>query len=42
MKIKDIPTFEQLNKLNINAFEVSSDDETLSPEYNKENYYEEA
>ena len=31
MKIKDIPTFERLNNLNINVFELSSSDKTLSP-----------
>ena len=29
MKIKDIPTFERLNNLNINVFELSANDKTL-------------
>ena len=33
MKIKDIPTFERLNILNINVFELSANDKTLSPKY---------
>ena len=41
MKIKDIPTFERLNNLNINVFELSANDKTLSPKYVNKNYYEE-
>ena len=41
MKIKDIPTFEILNKLNINVFELSANDKSLSPKYVNKNYYEE-
>ena len=41
MKIKDIPTFEGLNKLNINVFELSANDKTLSPKYVNKNYYDE-
>ena len=41
MKIIDIPTFERLNNLNINVFELSSNDKTLSPNYVKKNYYDE-
>ena len=41
MKIKDIPTFEKLNNLNINVFELSANDKTLSPKYVNKNYYEE-
>ena len=31
MKIKDIPTFERLNNLNIDVFELSANDKTLHP-----------
>ena len=41
MKIKDIPTFERLNNLNINVFQISANDKTLSPKYVNENYYDE-
>ena len=41
MKIKDIPTFERINKLNINVFELSGNDETLSFKYINKNYYDE-
>ena len=41
MKIKDIPTFERLINLNINVFELSANDETLSPKYVNKNYYDE-
>ena len=41
MKIKDIPTFERLNNLKINVFELSTNDKTLSPKYVKKNYYDE-
>ena len=41
MKIKDIPTFERLNNLNINVFEVSANDKSLSPKYVNKNYYDE-
>ena len=41
MKIKDIPTFETLKNLNINVFELSAKDKSLSPEYINKNYYEE-
>ena len=41
MKINDIPTFERLNNLNINAFELSANDKTLSPNYVNKNYYDE-
>ena len=41
MKMKDIPTFERLNKLNINVFELSANDKTLSPKYVNKNYYDE-
>ena len=40
-KIKDIPTFERLNNLNINVFELSANDKTLSPKYVNKNYYDE-
>ena len=33
MKIKDIPTFQRLNNLNINVFELSANDKTLSHKY---------
>ena len=39
MKIKDIPTFERLNNLNINVFEISANDKSLSPKYVSKNYY---
>ena len=41
MKIKDIPSFERLNNLNINVFELSANDKTLSPKYVNKNYYDE-
>ena len=41
MKIKDIPTFERLNNLNINVFEISANDKSLSPKYVNKNYYDE-
>ena len=41
MKIKDIPTFERLNNLNINVFEKSANDKSLSPKYVNKNYYDE-
>ena len=41
MKIKDIPTFERLNNLNINVFELSANDKTFSPKYINKNYYDE-
>ena len=41
MKIKDIPTFERLNNLNINVFELSANDKTLSPKYINKNYSDE-
>ena len=41
MKIKDIPTFERLNNLNINVFELSANDKTLSPKNGNKNYYDE-
>ena len=41
MKIKDIPTFERLNNLNINVFELSASDKSLSPKYINKNYYDE-
>ena len=40
MKIKDIPTFERLNNLNINVFELSANDKTFSPKYVNKNYYD--
>ena len=33
MKIKDIPTFERINNLNTNVFELSANDKTFSPKY---------
>ena len=41
MKRKDIPTFERLDNLNINVFELSANDKTLSPKYVNENYNDE-
>ena len=41
IKIKDIPTFERLNNLNINVFELSANDNTLSPKYVNKNYCDE-
>ena len=41
MKIKDIPTFERLNTLNVNVFELSGNDKTLSPKYVNKNFYDE-
>ena len=40
MKIKDIPTFEILNNLNINVFELSASDKSLLPKYVNKNYYD--
>ena len=40
-KIKDIPTVERLNNLNINVFELSANDKTLSPKYVHKIYYDE-
>ena len=40
-KIKDTPTFERLNNLNIKFFELSANDKTLSPNYVNKNYYDE-
>ena len=37
MKIEDIPIFERLNNLNINVFELSAIDKTLSPKYVNKN-----
>ena len=41
MKITDTPTFERLNNLKINVFELSANDKTLSPKYVNKNYYDE-
>ena len=41
MKIKDIPTLERLNNLNLNVFELSSDDKTRSPKHVNINYSDE-
>ena len=41
MKIKDIPTFERLNNLNTNVFDLSINDKSLSPKYVNKNYYDE-
>ena len=41
MKIKDLPTFERLNNLNINVFGLSANDKTLSLKYVNKNYYDE-
>ena len=41
MRIKDIPSFERLNNLNINVFELSANDKTFSPKYINKNYYDE-
>ena len=41
MKIKDIPTFERLNILNINGFELSENDKSLSPKFVNKNFYDE-
>ena len=40
MRIKDIPTFERLNCLNKNVFEISANDKTLSRKYVNKNYYD--
>ena len=40
MKIKGILSFGQLNHLNINVFELSANDKTLSPKWISQNYYE--
>ena len=37
MKIKDIPTLERLKNLNINVFEISANDKSLSPKYVNKN-----
>ena len=41
MKIKDIPISDRINNLNINVFELSDKDKTLSPKYVNKNYYDE-
>ena len=41
MKLKDIPKFERLNNSNINVFELSANDKTLSPKNVNKNYYDE-
>ena len=41
MKRKDKSTFERLNNLNINVFELSAFDKTLSPKYVNNNFYDE-
>ena len=41
LKIKDIPTFERLNNLDLNVFESSASDKSLSPKYVNKNYYDE-
>ena len=41
MKIKVIPTFEILSDLNINVFELSANDKSLSPKYVNKNFYDE-
>ena len=41
MKLKDTPTFERLNILNINVFQLSANDNSLSPKYVNKNYYDE-
>ena len=41
MKIKDIPTFEGLSNLNINVFEITANDKSLSQKYVNKNYYDE-
>ena len=41
MKIKDILTIERLNNLNINVFELSTNDKSLSPKNINKNYYDE-
>ena len=38
MKMKDIPTFERLNNLNKNVFELSANDKSLSPKYVNKKY----
>ena len=40
MNIKDISTFERLNNLKINAFELSANDKTLPTKYVNKNYYD--
>ena len=41
MKIKDMPTFQRLNNLKINVFELSANDKTLSLKYVDKNFYDE-
>ena len=41
MKKKDKPTFELLNNLNVNVFELSANDKLLSPKYVNKNTYDE-
>ena len=41
MKIKDILTFEILNNLNLNVFELSANDKTFSPKYVNKTCYDE-
>ena len=41
MKIKVIPTFERLNNLNPNVFELSANDKTPSPKFVNKKYYDE-
>ena len=39
--MKDIPSFERLNNLSKNVFELSANDKTLSPNYVNKNYFDE-
>ena len=41
MEEKDIPTFEQLEDVNINIFELSSSSSSLSPKYINKRFFEE-
>ena len=41
VKLKVITTFERLNDLNKNVFELSDNDKILSPKYVTKNYYDE-
>ena len=41
MKLKDIPTFERLNNLNINVFDLSANVKSFSPKYVNKNYFDE-